>query len=130
VGMDGLSPAVNLVVSTRIGMNSTANDESKTGDGGGLSARKLLLTLFSPVPTPLGISVANPQETNTTNNGSIFIGGRVNVQITQSSKNIWFEDSNSAEQAFKALCSKIAKARLKRGHNIQQFLVYTHQLSC
>jgi len=107
-----------------------SNDGSKTGDSAGSSARRLLLTLFSPVPTPPGIFVADPQETNTTNNGSISSGGRDNVRITRSSKDIWFEDSNSAEQAFKALCSKIAKARSKRGHNIRQFLGCTHQLSC
>jgi len=107
-----------------------SNGETKASDSGGSSARRLLLTLFSPVPTPPGIFVADPQEKNTASNTSSASGGRDNVRITRSSKDIWFEDSNSAEQAFKALCSKIAKARSKRGHNIRQFLSCSHLPGC
>jgi len=102
-------------------------------------ARRLLLTLYSPIPTPPGIFVADPQPAppQLTGGGQRFVGssgsgslGRDGVRVIRSTKDIWFEDSNSAEQAFKALCSKIAKARSKRGHNIRHSLSSTYLPSC
>jgi len=124
-----------IVTSCRLSCINVDRDEQNSNgetkaDSGGSSARRLLLTLFSPVPTPPGIFVADPQEKNTASNARCASGGRDNVRITRSSKDIWFEDSNSAEQAFKALCSKIAKARSKRGHNIRQFLSCSHLPGC
>lgn len=114
---------------------STINDRTEQS-----GARRLLLTLYSPVPTPPGVFVADPQPMSVPSTArgqrSVCSGsgsgglGKDGVRVMRSTKDIWFEDSNSAEQAFKALCSKMAKARSKRGHNIRHCLSSTYLPSC
>jgi len=77
------------------------------------TARRLLLTHFSPeIQTP-GLFVADRADSENPND---------EVRITRSCLDIWFEDTTSAAKAHKALCSRIFKARTERGKSIREAL--------
>jgi|AntRauTorckE5430_2_1112549.scaffolds.fasta_scaffold06657_3 hypothetical protein len=77
------------------------------------SAQRLLLTHFSLEKHIPGLFIAEKSD----------ISPEVDdIRIIRSCLDIWFEDSNSATKAHKALCSRIFKARIERGKKIREAL--------
>jgi hypothetical protein len=84
-------------------------------------ARRLLLTHFSPDTKSPGLFVIDTSDRDQLVNND-------DVQITRSAMDLWFEDSNAAAKALKALNSKIVKARSRRGHKIREALAQDDRL--
>lgn len=84
-------------------------------------ARRLLLTHFSPDAKPPGLFVIDVSDRDQLVNTN-------EVQITRSVMDLWFEDSNAAAKALKALNSKIVKARSRRGHRVREALAQDDRL--
>ena len=78
------------------------------------TARRLLLTHYSPERQPPGLFVAENKADADCQNDEVI--------INRSCLDIWFEDSNSAAKAHKSLCSRIFKARIERGKEIRESL--------
>ena len=78
-------------------------------------ARRLLLTCRSPEINAPGLFCLNPSQID-------YSRGQNYVKIAESSLDLWFEDASAANQAYKALYTKIAKARSKRGKKIRDSL--------
>ena len=84
-------------------------------------ARRLLLTHFSPDTKPPGLFIIDTSDKDELVNND-------DVQITRSVMDLWFEDSNAAAKALKALTSRIVKARSRRGHKIREALAQDDKL--
>eukprot|EP00551_Chaetoceros_affinis_P004032 CAMPEP_0203678016 /NCGR_PEP_ID=MMETSP0090-20130426/30388_1 /ASSEMBLY_ACC=CAM_ASM_001088 /TAXON_ID=426623 /ORGANISM="Chaetoceros affinis, Strain CCMP159" /LENGTH=1215 /DNA_ID=CAMNT_0050545093 /DNA_START=1 /DNA_END=3648 /DNA_ORIENTATION=- len=84
-------------------------------------ARRLLLTHFSPDTKPPGLFIIDTSDKDELVNND-------DVQITRSVMDLWFEDSNAAAKALKALNSRIVKARSRRGHKIREALAQHDKL--
>lgn len=79
-------------------------------------ARRLLLSHYSSDTKPPKLFVIDA----TTDQDPIVDNNK--VRIIRSVMDLWFEDTNAAAKALKALTSKITKARSIRGHKIMEIL--------
>jgi hypothetical protein len=87
-------------------------------------ARRLLLqhSSLDNQPPPLFST-----DSSSTTKGQLI--GTQGLRLTHSRMDLWFEDSNAAGQAWKALAAKIAKARAKRGSKIRSALLASDSCS-
>lgn len=77
------------------------------------SAQRLLLTHLSVKKDIPGLFTAEKGEDTLSSE---------EVRIGRSCLDVWFEDYNTASKAHKAICSRIFKVRIERGHRITQAL--------
>ncbi|KAL7522681.1 hypothetical protein ACHAWX_007364 [Stephanocyclus meneghinianus] len=81
-------------------------------------ARRLLLQHSSVDPRTPPLFII---DSNSSKKGPQL--GSDGLRLTRSRMDLWFEDSNAAAQAWKALAGKIAKARARRGSRIRSALL-------
>jgi len=80
------------------------------------SARRLLLTYFSPNSKPPGAFISDDRIIKDEDDNR-------EMRIFCSHMDLWFEDENAAFKANKVLCSRILRDRSRRGRNLRQVLV-------
>ncbi len=86
-------------------------------------ARRLFIVNFSPELNPPRLFDVDHSDTEHSypSPGS---SGSDEVRITRSELGLWFEDENASAKAYKALWTRINKARSKRGQKIREVLAH------
>ena len=108
----GSSGNGRVVTSCKLSCLLAEKDESPEVESAS-PARRLFLTQFSLESKASGLFKRDKTDLETKDN-------RDEVRITRTCVDLWFEDVNAAGKAYKALCSKILKARSKRGKRIKE----------
>ena len=103
-------PLSNIIV-----QNDDALDQQSAS-----SARRLYLVHFSPELSPPRLFEVDSADGHASNGNE--------VSITRSELGLWFEDSNASTKAYKALWTRINKARSKRGQKIREALAHDDRL--
>lgn len=108
----GSSGNGRVVTSCKLSCLLAEKDESPEVESAS-PARRLFLTQFSLESKAAGLFRIDKADLEPKNS-------KDEVRITRTGVDLWFEDVTSAGKAYKSLCSKILKARSKRGKRIKE----------